>query len=164
MKCTRLATWTMMIMGLTGCATSLVSKEDISPASADRSLSSSKSAPPAALPQTAPSNASEEISKIIYSDLTKSEMLNRLAVFVRIGDKLDDVYAKTGLGHGFCFGGGPGVNDCSLSGGLELVVDPDGVIQIIRRRDRMIGDTSFKQMSISTNILRWNGYVRWYPE
>jgi hypothetical protein len=91
-------------------------------------------------------------------------MLNRLAVFVRIGDKLEDFYAKTGLSQGFCFGGGPGVNDCAISGGLQLVVDPDGVIQIIRRRARVVGSTSFEQMSISTNVLRWNGYVRWYPE
>lgn len=164
MKCTRLAAWAMAVMVLTGCATSSVSREDARAASVDRSLASSKSLPPAAPPQTAALNASEEISRIIYSDLTKSEMLSRLAVFVRIGDKLEDVYAKTGLSQGFCFGGGPGVNDCSLAGGLELVVDPDGVVQIIRRRDRVVGDTSFKQMSISTNILRWNGYMRWYPE
>jgi hypothetical protein len=114
--------------------------------------------------QTKSLTPSENISKIIYSNLSKPEMLKQLSVFVNIGDKLKEFPSKTGLEFDFCFGGGPGVVDCHLSSGLQLVADPDGLIQIIRREAKVVGGVRFNEISISANILRWNGYVRGYPE
>jgi hypothetical protein len=122
------------------------------------------SLPLAAWSQARPLDASEKISRIIYSDLSKPEMLDQLAAFVRIGDKLEEFPARTGVELGFCFGGGPGVEDCHLSNGLQLVADPDGVVQIIRRDARTVDGKAFPEMSISTHILRWKDYARGYPE
>ena len=122
------------------------------------------SSPAAAWSQATPLEASEAISHIIYSDLDKTEMLDRLGAFVRIGDKLDEFPARTGIDLGFCLGGGPGVQDCHLSNGLQLVADPDGVVQVIRRDARTVDGKAFAEMSISTHILRWKGYARGYPE
>lgn len=91
-------------------------------------------------------------------------MLERLSAFVNIGDKLKEFPSKTGLELDFCLGEGPGVVDCHLSSGLQLVADPDGLIQVIRREARVFGGVRFNEISISTNILRWNGYARGYPE
>jgi len=120
--------------------------------------------PFAALTQSKPLDAADEISRIIYSDLSKSEMLEQLSPFVRVGDKLEEFTPKTGLDLGFCMEGGPGVVDCHLANGLQLVADPDGMVQLIRRNARLVGDTTFNEMSISTHILHWKGYARGYPE
>jgi len=120
--------------------------------------------PPAAWGQAQPLGASDQISSIIYSDLSKSEMLEQLSPFVKVGDKLDDFHAKTGLDFFLCMGGGPGVEDCKFNNGLQLVADPDGIVQLIRRSARVIEDRKFDEMSISTNVLRWKGYARGYPE
>jgi hypothetical protein len=122
------------------------------------------SLPLAAWSQTRPSGASEEISRIIYSDLSKSEMLVRLAAFVSVGDKLENFPTKTGIELRFCLVGGPGVVDCHLPNGLQLVADPDGLVQVIRRDAKAVEGITFNEMSISTHILHWKGYVRGYPE
>lgn len=54
--------------------------------------------------------------------------------------------------------------DCHLSNGLQLVADPDGLIQIIRRDSKIVDGEEFSEMSISTHVLHWNGYARGYPE
>jgi hypothetical protein len=110
------------------------------------------------------SDASEQISRIIYSDLSKADMLDRLAPFVRIGDKLVDVPARTGTELGLCLESGPGVVDCRSLDGLQLVADPEGRVQIIRRAARTIEGKAFPEMSISTGVMRWKGYARGYPD
>ena len=120
--------------------------------------------PLAAWPQTKPSDVSDEISRIIYSDLSKQDMLALLSEFVSVGDRLEDFPAKTGLELGFCLGGGPGVVDCHLANGLQLVADPDGLVQIIRRDSRTVDGKAFSEISISTHVLHWNGYARGYAE
>jgi len=91
-------------------------------------------------------------------------MLARLSAFVSVGDKLEDFPAKTGIDLGFCLGGGPGVVDCHLANGLQLVADPDGLVRVIRRDSKVVEGKAFNEMSISTHILQWNGYARGYPE
>ncbi|WP_299343249.1 hypothetical protein [uncultured Pseudoxanthomonas sp.] len=118
----------------------------------------------AAWSQTTPSDVSDEISRIIYSDLPKPVMLARLSTFVSVGDRLEDFPAKTGLDLGFCLGGGPGVVDCHLANGLQLVADPYGLVQVIRRDSRTVEGKAFREMSISTHVLHWNGYARGYTE
>lgn len=120
--------------------------------------------PVVAWSQTTAPDASDEISRIIYSGLSKPEMLTRLSAFVSVGDRLKDIPAKTGLDLGLCLRGGPGVIDCNLANGLQLVADPDGLVQVIRRGSRIVDGKTFDEMSISTNILRWKGYARGYPE
>ena len=114
--------------------------------------------------QAAPTNADDQVSAIIYSDIGKDEMLAKLSAFVRIGEKLEDVPAKTGLEFLFCLTTGPGVTDCHLPCGLQLVADPDGAIQVIRRDSRDVDGKTYTEMSISTNILQWHDYARGYPE
>ncbi len=104
------------------------------------------------------------ISAIIYSDLSKSEMLDQLSPYVKVGDDLESFHSKTKLKYFLCLGGGPGIADCKFENGLQLVADPDGKIQLIRRRERVIAGKAFKEMSISTHVLRWGEYARGYPE
>lgn len=109
-------------------------------------------------------DASRDIQAIIYSDLSKQEMLARLEPYVKIGDKLTQFSKKTGIDPGVCLIGGPGVMDCRpLKGGLNLVADPDGRVQLIRRTEQTVGGREFKEMSISSGLLEWKGYVRGYP-
>jgi len=114
--------------------------------------------------QSEPRDAAAEISGIIYSELSKAEMLERLSPFVRVGDKLDDFHSETSLSFLFCLESGPGVVDCQFDNGLQLVADPDGLIQLIRRKSMVVGDKTFIEMSISTHVLHWKGYARGYPE
>ena len=115
-------------------------------------------------PQVDPVDATSTIKSIIYSDLSKDEILKRLAPYVRVGDKLSQFSSKTGLDLGFCLEGGPGVQDCHLASGLGLVADPHGVIQVIRRSEQTIAGRVFKQMSISKGLLEWKGYARGYQD
>lgn len=109
-------------------------------------------------------NASDGIDSVIYSDLGKDEMLKRLSPYVALGEKISEVRKRHERDFGFCLIGGPGVEDCQLANGLQLVADPDGFVRIIRRSEKVVGDRVFPEMSISTNILEWKGYMRGYPE
>ncbi|RYD98791.1 MAG: hypothetical protein EOP50_04680 [Sphingobacteriales bacterium] len=109
--------------------------------------------------------APKKISEILYSDLSRQEMLDRLDPYVRVGQKLKDFTEATGLEPGLCLVGGPSVTDCqSFDTGLQLIADPDGFIRIIRRIDRKINGRQFPQISISSGTLTWKGYVHSYND
>jgi hypothetical protein len=105
-----------------------------------------------------------EIDSIIYSDLPKDQMLEKLKPIVAVMDSIDDFTKKTGLEFESGFGSGPGVVDYSVENcGLSLVVDPDQKIRIIRRAEKSINGKDYPQMSISERGFNWNGYARLYP-
>ncbi|MFT3806854.1 hypothetical protein [Arenimonas sp.] len=104
-----------------------------------------------------------EISSILYSDLSKQEMLARLAPYVKVGDKLKHFEKKTGLDAGLCLVGGPGVTMCSSSvSGLDLTMDRFGVIRVIRRKERQVDGRKFEAMSVSAGVMEMDGYYRAY--
>jgi hypothetical protein len=126
-----------------------------------RSAATAATAAVAADPQA----TARAIDAIIYSDLTKDLMLQRLQPFVAVMDSTEEFRTKTGLDFEFGFGSGPGVMDYSVGGtGLSLVVDPDHKIRIIRRMANTVGGKAYPAMSISAPRFNWNGYSRWYPE
>jgi hypothetical protein len=88
-------------------------------------------------------------------------MLEQLRPLVRVGESAAEFLRSTGLIAGMCIGSGPGVEECYLLDcGLSLVVDRDGFIQSIRRRQR----GEYRQMSISSRIMSMPGYTRGYFE
>jgi hypothetical protein len=116
--------------------------------------------------QSAPDRArvAREIDSIIYSDLPKDQMLEKLKLFVSVMDAKDDFTKKTGLELGLAIGSGPGVTEYSVNEcGLSLVIDPDQKIRIIRRNRNSVNGKDYAQMSISEPGFTWNGYSRWYP-
>ena len=112
-----------------------------------------------------PIEIARRIDDVLYSDLTKDEMLEKLKPLVAVMDSQDDFKKKTGLEFSSVSGSGPGVAHCTLSGcGLELVVDPDENIRIIRRAKKQVGGKRYRQMSVSEKGFVWNGYSRFYPD
>ena len=104
------------------------------------------------------------INSIIYSGLSKAEMLDRLKPIVALMDSIDDFTQKTGLHYMFGFGSGAGVMDYSIEHcGLTLIVDADQRIRIIRRRERVVNGENYPEMSISEPGFEWKGYLRRYP-
>jgi len=120
---------------------------------------------PSTRPARDPAAIAREIDAIIYSELTKDQMLQRLKPFVALMDSKDDFRKKTGLEFEGGFGSGPGVMDYSVMNcGLRLVVDPDQKIRIIRRDGKLVNGKIYPRMSISEPGFKWNNYARWYPE
>lgn len=104
------------------------------------------------------------IDAIIYSDLSKAQMLEKLGAYVSLMDTREDLKRKVGVAPDECLGSGPGVMDCGVGGsGLRLVFDPDGRLRVIRRNARSIQGTKYPEISISESQLEWRGYRRWYP-
>lgn len=121
---------------------------------------------PAATTQVAanPRATAAAIDAIIYSDLPAAQMLDRLKPYVQLMQTEDDFLARSGLQPAFAFGSGPGVMDETFdSCGIDLVIDPDKKIRIIRRSEGTHEGKSYPAMSISERGFTWNGYARWYP-
>jgi hypothetical protein len=119
--------------------------------------------PQIALAQSDPKATAQAIDAIIYSDLTKEQMLERLKPLVAVMDSRADFESKTGL-QLWGFGTGPGVMHYFVENcGLNLIVDPDQKIRIIRRTTKTVGGKQFSEMSISERGFSWKGYARWYP-
>ena len=112
-----------------------------------------------------PKKPASEIDAILYSDLSKEKMLEKLKPFIAVMDSSDEFKKKTGLDLGFGFGSGPGVMHYTLRDcGLQLVVDPHDKVRIIRRSKKKVGDTEYPQMSVSSSSFTWKGYARAYPD
>jgi hypothetical protein len=118
--------------------------------------------------ETAPPDAeasARAIDAIIYSELSREEMLGKLKPFVALMDSTDDFRRKTGIELRGGYGTGPGVLTYRVPGsGLSLVFDPDRNIRVIRRAARTVGGREYPQMSISEQGFEWKGYRRRYPD
>lgn len=105
-----------------------------------------------------------EIDSLLYSNLSKEEILDKLKPYVAVMDSIIEFEKKSGLKLKDGFGSGPGVMHYMLSEcGLQLVVDPDQIIRIIRRSHKVINGTDYAEISISEPGFLWNGYARRYP-
>lgn len=104
------------------------------------------------------------IDSLLYSNLSKEEILDKLKPYVAVMDSIIEFEKKSGLKLEDGFGSGPGVMHYMLSEcGLQLVVDPDQIIRIIRRSHKVINGTDYAEISISEPGFLWNGYARRYP-
>jgi hypothetical protein len=103
------------------------------------------------------------IDAILYSDMTKDQMLIKLKPYVSLLETKIGFEKKTGLQLFEGIGTGPGiVHDYGVSHcGLRLIIAHDE-IRIIQRSARTRGNKTYPFMSLSAPIVRVKGYVRIY--
>jgi hypothetical protein len=104
-----------------------------------------------------------QIDAIIYAQLPKAEMLEKLKPLVVLMDSREEFERKTGLKLINGVTTGPNVTEYQVEGcGLQLVYDWDNNLRVIRRMAKKTADGAFTEMSISQKGFSDDGYVRWY--
>ncbi len=100
-----------------------------------------------------------QIRAILFSDLAPEAMLEQLSPFVRVGDDIEQVWARTGNGLSYCLSHGPGARSCGFGIGLLLVTDPDGVVRLVGRERTTVDGRTYPAMWMTSNRLELDGYV-----
>ncbi len=114
-------------------------------------------------PTASPSNVAREIDSIIYSDLSKDQMLEKLKQFVSVMDSYTDFRKKTGLENTFGSGSSYGVMERHFRGcGLIVVTDPDEKIRVLIRNPLSVNGKDYPGLTITDRYFEWKNHKSWY--
>lgn len=95
----------------------------------------------------------KEIASILYSDLSKEEIREKLKPFVKLGDPVGDFTNRTGDRPWYGFGSGPRNPESKswgyTNGELEIGTDDNGNVSSIARRAKIVNYKLYNHLSIA---------------
>jgi hypothetical protein len=119
-----------------------------------------------------PSKLAMDIDKVLYSNLSRDQIISKLSIYIEIGDYYQNTRLPSELDEQLVYltsgpmtSSGPLIRSIDfLNCGIQLVINNDGKVLCIRRKSKNINGIEYREVSISSSIISYQGYTRVYND